>query len=400
MELGRLSAIQRAVADEGVDGWLFCDFRGSDPIGRRVLGLDDGMATRRWFYCIPARGTPCKLVSAVEPAVLAALPGDEIVYRTWQELHRGLRTVLAGLERVAMQYSPLNAVPYVARVDAGTIELVRQCGAGVVSAADLVQRFEAVWTPRQFESHRRAAGAVRDVVAGAFAEIGRRCRAHRPCDEADIRAFILDQFGARGLVTDHPPIVAAGEHSADPHYETPPSGGRAIAARDFVLIDLWAKEPAGVYADITWTGYVGADVPGRYAEVFDVVRRARDAGVAAARDAVRAARPVRGCDVDAVVRGEIDRAGFGRFFVHRTGHSIGTDVHGNGANIDGFETPDVRRLLSGTCFSVEPGIYLSGEFGVRSEVNVFVDDSDIVVTGEPVQNAVVAILGDRGVTGR
>jgi Xaa-Pro aminopeptidase len=390
----RLAEIQRAVSDDGLDAWLFCDFRGSDPIGRDILGLGEGLATRRWFYVIPATGEPRALVSAVEPGALAALPGQVRVYRTWQELHDGLRLLLGGVRRVAMQYSPNNDVPYVARVDAGTVELVRRCGVEVISAADLVQRFEAVWSAEQYASHRRAARAVREVVDAAFAEIRRAVRARRPCGEGDIQRFILDQFGARDLVTHHPPIVAVGAHTADPHFQPPSRGGAPIDAGAFALIDLWAKEPAGVYADITWTGYVGTAVPERYARVFEIVRRARDAGVDAARSAVRERRPARGCDVDAVVRGVIAAAGFADQFVHRTGHSIGTEVHGNGANIDGFETPDTRRLLRGTCFSIEPGIYLPGEFGVRSELNAFIDDSDLIVTGQPVQDAVVAILGD------
>jgi len=394
MRPDRIAEIQRALVEDRLDAWLFCDFRGSDPIGREVLGLGDGLATRRWFYLVPAAGAPRALVSAVEPSVLAGLPGETGVYRTWQELQAGLGAILAGMRRVAMQYSPNNDVPYVARVDAGTVELVRRCGSEVVSSADLVQRFEAVWSSEQYASHCRAARAVREVVDAAFATIAERARAGRQCREGDVQRFILDRFTAHGLTTHHPPIVAVGPHSADPHYQPPTAGGADIGSGDFVLIDLWAKEPAGVYADITWTGYVGTAVPERHAQVFDVVRRARDAGVDAARRAVRARTAVRGCDIDATVRDVIAAAGFGERFVHRTGHSIGTEVHGNGANIDGFETPDTRRLLRGTCFSIEPGIYLPGEFGVRSELNVFVDESDIVVTGEPVQTAVVAILGD------
>jgi Xaa-Pro aminopeptidase len=390
----RLAEIQRAVSDDALDAWLFCDFRANDPIGRAVLGLGEALATRRWFYVIRAIGEPRALVSAVEPGALAGLPGQTRVYRTWQELHDGLRLLLTGVRRVAMQYSPNNDVPYVARVDAGTVELVRRCGVEVVSSGDLVQRFEAVWSAEQYASHTRAARVVREVVDAAFGEIRRGVRAKKPCGEGDIQRFILEQFTSRGLVTHHPPIVAVGAHSADPHFQPPGSGGARIGAGELALIDLWAKEPAGVYADITWTGYVGTTVPERYARVFEIVRQARDAGVDAARSAVRALRPVRGCDVDAVVRSVIAEAGFADQFMHRTGHSIGTEVHGNGANIDGFETPDTRRLLRGTCFSIEPGIYLPGAFGVRSELNVFVDESDVIVTGKPVQAAVVAILGD------
>ncbi len=391
----RTTALQAALADEAIDGWLFYDFRGSDPIGRRILGLGDRMATRRWFYCVPAKGEPRGLVSAVESGALEGLPGEMRVYRTWEELQSGLAQMLRGLARVAMQYSPRAEVPYVSLVDAGTIELVRAAGVEVCSSADLVQRVEAVWSAEQYASHTRAARVVRELVDLAFAEIGTRCRAGRPAGEGDIQRFLLDGFAAHGLVTHHPPIVAADAHSADPHFETPASGGAPLRDATFVLIDLWAKEPSGVYADITWTGFVADTVPPRHAAIFEIVRQARDAGVATVRDHVAAGRPLRGCEVDGVVRGVIDAAGYGAQFVHRTGHSIGVEVHGNGANIDGFETPDTRRLLSGTCFSIEPGIYLPGEFGVRSELNVFVDGGKAVVTGEPVQTAVVAILGER-----
>src|SRR5579862_947126 len=276
MREDRLDEIQRALRDEGLDAWLFCDFRGSDPIGRRILGVEDGLATRRWFYYIPATGAPRALVSAVEPGVLDALPGDRHVYRTWQELHASLGTLVAGTRRVAMQYSPNNDVPYVARVDAGTVELVRACGVEVCSAADLVQRFEAVWSSAQYASHCRAAAHVRAVVDAAFGEIGRRARARTACCEGDVQRFILDQFAARGLVTRDPPIVAVGPHSADPHYQAPAGGGASIGLGDFVLIDLWAKEPDGVYADITWTGYVGSHGAGALrAGVRDRISRAR-----------------------------------------------------------------------------------------------------------------------------
>lgn len=386
--------IQAALVDENVDGWLFYDFRGSDPIGRRVLGLGDRMATRRWFYFVPARGEPRGLVSAVESAALSGLPGVMRVYRSWADLQEGVAAMLHGVRRVAMQYSPRGEVPYVSLVDAGTIELVRAAGVEVCTSADVVQRIEAVWTAEQFASHARAADIVRSLVDDAFEEIGRQCRQGRPADEGGIQRFLLDGFATHGLVTHHPPIVAADAHSADPHFATPPAGGALLGDGSFVLIDLWAKEPEGVYADITWTGYVGAVVPERYAGVFDIVRRARDAGVDTVRAALADDRALRGCEVDAAVRGVIDAAGCGAHFVHRTGHSIGVEVHGTGANIDGFETPDTRRLLPGTCFSIEPGVYLPGEFGVRSELNLFIDGDRAVVTGQPLQTAVVPILGD------
>jgi Xaa-Pro aminopeptidase len=389
----KLSSLQAALGAEGLDGWLFYDFRGSDPIGRSILGLGEGMATRRWYYCVPAAGEPRALVSAVEASVLSNLPGTTRVYRSWREHEEGLRDLLRGLGRVAMQYSPRNAIPYVSRVDAGTVESIRSLGVEVVSSADLVQHFEAVWSPAQYASHRRAAEGVREVVEEAFGEIGRRVRARRACSEWTMQRFILDGFERRGLVTLHPPIVAAGPHSADPHHQ-PVEPSTPIGGGDFVLIDLWAKEPDGVYADITWTGWVGPEVPERHAGVFGIVARARDAGVEAVRAALRDGRPLRGFEVDEAVRNVVRQAGHGEHFVHRTGHSIGVEVHGNGANIDGFETRDERRILPHTCFSIEPGIYLRGDFGVRSELNVYVDGADAVVTGLPVQSQVVPILGD------
>jgi Xaa-Pro aminopeptidase len=323
--------------------------------------------------------------------VLAGLPGSSRVYRSWQEHDEGLRGLLRGLRRIAMQYSPHNAIPYLSRVDAGTLDAVRALGVDVASSADLVQRFEAVWSPDQYESHCRAARAVREVVEEAFAEIARGVRGGEACLELDVQRFLLAAFARRGLETAHPPIVAVGAHSADPHHQP---GAASIRENAFVLIDLWAKEPRGVYADITWTGWVGREVPARVAEVFEIVRRARDAGVDAVRRALRAGIVLRGCEVDDAVRAVVRDAGYGDRFVHRTGHSIGTEVHGNGANIDGFETRDERRILPRTCFSIEPGVYLPGDFGVRSELNVYVDGADAVVTGLPVQARVVPILGD------
>jgi Xaa-Pro aminopeptidase len=388
----RLSSLQAALAAAGLDGWLFYDFRGSDPIGRRILGLGEGLATRRWYYLVPAAGQPRAHVSAVESSVLAGLPGTARIYRSWQEHRDGLRDLLRGSRRIAMQYSPENAIPYVSRVDAGTVDTIRALGIEVVTSADLVQHFEAVWSPAQYESHCRSARAVREVVEEAFAEIGRRTRDREACAEGDMQRFIVERFARRGLVAAHPPIVAVGPHSADPHHQ--PQRSAPIREGDFVLIDLWAKEPAGVYADITWTGWVGRDVPARHAEVFGIVARARDEGVETVRRALGTGQALRGFEVDDAVRGVVREAGYGERFVHRTGHSIGTEVHGNGANIDGFETRDDRRILPHTCFSIEPGIYLPGEFGVRSELNVYVDGADAVVTGLPLQAGVVPILGD------
>jgi len=394
----RIEAIQAALRAEqaaSIDAWLFCDFRGSDPLAYRILGLPRAELTRRWFYCVRAVGSPRALVSAVEPSALARLPGERIVYRAWRELREGLAALLSGCRRVAMQYSPENLIPYVSRVDAGTVELVRGCGVEVVSSADLVQRCEAVWSHEQYESHRRAARGLRATVDETFAFIADRVRAGHTVKETDVQSFMLDCFRRFGLQTSKPPIVAVDDHSANPHYAPEPATAAPIRPGSFVLIDLWAKEPNGVYADITWTGFVGDTVPARVADVFEVVRAARDAAVDYVKRAVRARRPVCGAEVDEAARQVIRDAGYGDYFVHRTGHSIGVEVHGNGANIDGFENPDTRRLLPATCFSIEPGIYLPGEFGVRSEVDVYLSDDDAEITGLPAQEAVIALLAAR-----
>lgn len=394
MQKQRLNDIQAALRQNGptehaaLDGWLFCDFRGSDPLAYRILGLDPGqISTRRWYYYIPKTGDPVGIVSSVEPHRLDSLPGKKRVFLSWQQLHAALAEILQGARRVAMQYSPGNAIPYVSRVDAGTVELVRQLGVEVVSSADLVQRFEAVWSLGQWQSHLRAAKGVRETVDAAFAYI----RQYTPVSEYAVQQFILKCFHDRGLVTNHPPIVAVNAHSADPHFEPTPDSG-VIRAGDFVLIDLWAKEPDGVYADYTWTGFMGKDIPERYQKIFTIVREARDAAIAFVKERITREQAFHGYEVDAAARKVITDAGYGEYFVHRTGHSIGEEVHGNGANMDGLETRDERNVLPGTCFSIEPGIYLAGEFGVRSEVNVYVTEREAVVTGTPVQTEVVRIL--------
>jgi Xaa-Pro dipeptidase len=392
MDEQRLHNIQEALRQEGqqgIDGWLFCDFRGSDPLAYRILGLDaTTISTRRWYYFIPAHGEPAGIVSSVEPRRLDSLPGRKRVFLSWQQLHECLAETLQGVRRVALQYSPENAIPYVSRVDAGTIELIRQFGVEVVSSANLVQRFEAVWTPSQWQSHLRAATGVRATVDEAFAYI----RQHSPVTEYTVQQFILERFTARGLTTHHPPIVAINAHSADPHFEPTPTDSTPIRPGDFVLIDLWAKEPGSVYADFTWTGFMGSQIPQRYQEIFTIVRTARDAAIAFIKERIQREQAFYGYEVDAAARRVITDAGYGNFFVHRTGHSIGEEVHGNGANMDGLETRDERQVLPSTCFSIEPGIYLASEFGVRSEVNVYVTAREVIVTGEPMQTAVIPIL--------
>ncbi len=392
----RIAAIQQALRETpGLDGWLFYDFRGSDPLAYRVLTLDPSRrVTRRWYYWIPAQGSPAKLAHRIEPHQLDELPGDLHLYVSWAEQQATLGRILAEARRIAMQYSPRNAIPYVSRVDAGTIELIRSFGVEVVSSADLVQRFEAVWDDRQLASHRDAAEKLRRIVDEAFAHVRAAVAGAQPLTEYALQQFILSRIRAHGLVTASPPIVAVNAHSADPHYGPGPEGSAAIRAGDLVLIDLWAKrpEPRSVYADLTWTGYVGTTVPARPREVFEIVRTARDAAVAFVRARAATGEFPCGWEVDEVCRQVIREAGYGDRFLHRTGHSIGEEVHGNGANIDNLETQDGRRLLPGTCFSIEPGIYFPGEFGIRSELDVYLAERDVQIYGQPLQTEIVPIL--------
>lgn len=387
----RLQGIQRALAAEGVDGWLLYDFRGSDPISRTVLGLADGPpTTRRWYCLLPAAGPPRGLVSAVEPHVLGAVDARPIVYRSAEEHRAGLAALLRGRRRLAMQYSPENEVPYVSRVDAGTLELVRALGVEVVSAGDLIQEFEATWTPAQRASHERAAAALHEIVAATFRRLG-AAGAGAP-SEVEVQGWLLEALAGRGLVTAKPPIVAVDAHSADPHFDTAAETALPVAPGAFLLVDIWAKEPGGVYADITWTAQRSERAGDEIEAVFQIVRRARDAAFTLVRARIRAGEPIAGWEADAAARQVIADAGYGDLFVHRTGHSIGAEVHGNGANLDGFETRDSRRLLPHTCFSIEPGIYLPGRFGVRSEIDVYLEDDDAVITGGPAQTEVIPLL--------
>lgn len=392
----RVDAVQQALREQAsIDGWLFYDFRGSDPLSYRVLLLDPSThVTRRWYYWIPAEGSPRKLLHRIEPHVLDRLPGETDLYVSWEQQRRLLARLLQGRRRIAMQYSPLNAVPYVSRVDAGTIELIRSFGVDVVSSADLIQTFEAVWTDRQLESHQYAAAALRRIVDEAFDHVRDAVTKGRGLTEYGLQQFILARIREAGMVTSSAPIAAVDEHSADPHYGPGPTGSAVIARDNLVLIDLWAKQPAAgsVYADITWTAFAGREVPSRHREIFDLVRQGRDAALNFVRTQVQGGHRPFGYEVDAVCRNVIHAAGYGDRFVHRTGHSIGEEVHGNGANIDGLETQDTRRLMPRTCFSIEPGIYLPGEFGIRSELDVYVSEREALVFGLPLQRELCPLL--------
>jgi Xaa-Pro aminopeptidase len=395
-----IESIQQALRESDLDGWLFYSFRGSDPIAANILGMtEEGhIATRRWFYLIPRSGEPKKIVHSIEREVLDHLPGKKLIYLPWQQLHGYLKDELTSLSsvrapRTAMQYSPDAAIPYLSRVDGGTIELLRSFGVEIVSSADLVQRFESAWGDAQLEMHEEAARGLYASVREAFDEIGRRVRSGAATTEYDIQQFILQRFSERGMITKDPPIVAVNANSAMPHYEPTRDRHSPIRGGDFVLIDLWAKlsKPNSVYADITWTSFVGNTVPDEVVKVFNVVRDARDAATEYVKESFAAGRSIFGWQVDDACRAVIQKAGYGDYFIHRTGHNIHTEVHGNGANIDNLETKDSRRLIPRTCFSIEPGIYLEGRFGVRSEIDVFVDEKSARVTGGEAQREVVAI---------
>src|SRR5438874_212491 len=390
-----LSAVQNAIASLSLDGWLLYDFRGLNMLARRIIGLsDESMLSRRWFYFVPAKGEPCKLVHKIEPHALDELPGQAQTYLRWQELEAGVKSLVVGFKRVAMEYVPRNANPYVSRVDAGTVELVRSFGVEVLPSGDLVQMFEACWDDEQWAMHLEAAQHTRSAYDVAFGFIADRVRRQGSVRETEVQQCIMDHFQKHRLVPDHPPICAVGPHSGDPHYSPGRQSDGTIKEGEFVLIDLWAKldRPRSVYSDLTWTGFVGKEVPDQYTKIFKIVARARDAAIAKVQEGFRARTPLQGWQVDQAARAVIDQAGYGQYFCHRTGHSIGQEVHGNGANMDSLETREERRVLPRTCFSIEPGIYLP-EFGVRSEVNVYVDAKGTVhVTGGEPQTSVTALL--------
>jgi Xaa-Pro dipeptidase len=381
--------IQEALQRQKLDGWLFFDHHERDPLAYRVLGLHPPRhVTRRWYYLIPAHGEPRGLVHRIEAGMIDPLPGEKAKYSSWQEQHAELGRLLKGLKRVAMQYSPLCAVPYVAMVDAGTIELVRAQGVEIASSAELITEFEACLSDDQFSTHVEAGRRIDKVRAEAFRFIGEKLSCG--VTEMIVHDWILEQFRNAGLTTGSGPIVGVNRHAGDPHYEPMPETSLPIQPGDFVLLDMWAKldRPNAIYYDITWNGFCG-DPPERIQNVFETVRDARDQAIAAVAAAVNAGREIRGFEVDDAARDYIRLQGFGDRFVHRTGHSIGTEVHGTGANMDNLETHDDRRILPGALFSVEPGIYLE-DFGVRSEVNVFVTPHYATTTGE-VQRDLVRI---------
>lgn len=391
-----LGAVQAALDEFGFDGWLLYDFRGLNILALRILGIPpEQTGSRRFFYFIPRQGQPRKLVHRIEMAALDHLPGEKHVYLTWQQLEAGVRDLLGNARQVAMEYSPNNANPYVSRVDGGTIELVRRFGVDLHSSGNLIQYFEARWSDEQWKMHLEADRLNQAAFDLAWKMIADHARTGKTLRECDVQNRVMEYYSQHQMTTYHAPIVGVGPHSGDPHYAPQPGRDSEIKPGDFVLLDMWAKldKPGAVYSDLTRVGFVGQTVPEPYEKIFGIVAAARDAGIRIVRDAFAAPRPLQGWEVDAATRQVIVDAGYGEYFVHRTGHNIGQETHGNGAHMDNLETKEERLVMPRTCFSIEPGIYLP-EFGVRSEINVYIDaQSQVHVTGG-LQTRVLPILSE------
>ena len=388
-----IDAVQTALREDGLDGWLLYDFHGSNPIARSLAGVNGGkMTTRRWYYFVPAKGQPRALVHAIERHTLDNLPGDTQLYAGREALGTGLDALMHGVRRVAMEYSPENAIPYVGRVDAGTIEAIRRRGVEVVSSGDLVQRFVARWSDQALATHLEASQALYRVKDRAFEAIAARLQGGEPTTEHDVQQLMMGWFVEEGLITDSPPLVACMENAGNPHYVPPATGSRPISSNELVLLDLWGKrdQPGAVYADITWVGFTGRDIPEPITRAFAAVAGARNAGIALVQSRTRSDKEVRGYEVDRAASSVLRDAGYGDYILHRTGHSLGESVHGTGVNMDDYETHDDRRLLPGTGFTIEPGVYFK-DFGIRSEINMVVGLHDATVTG-PTQSELVNLV--------
>ena len=392
----QISEIQTALATFNLDAWMLYDFRGINPIAQNAAGLTGKNVTRRWFCLIPSQGEPRWLIHRIETSNFTDVPGNVSLYAGWQELNDEMPKLLDGFTSVAMEYSPNGEIPYISRVDAGTLEWIRSFGITVQSSAELAQYTEARLSKSQFEGHQKSANLTIQAKDNAFTWIAEQLKAGNAITEYDVQQHILKQFDDMALVTNHPPIVAVNANSSDPHYAPTATRHQQIKVGDYILIDLWAKQndPDAVFADSTWVAYAGKTTPDLYGSVFEVVREARDRAVAFIREKWAAKESIPGCAVDDCVREYITEMGYGEYFIHRTGHNLGTEIHGNGANLDNLETRDTRELIQGTCFTIEPGIYLN-DFGVRTEIDVFLSaekPDGVVLTTVPVQNQVLLLL--------
>jgi Xaa-Pro dipeptidase len=392
----KIHSIQHALREFKIESWLFYDFWKRNEYAQRILEYPTHILnTRRFFYLIPANGEPRKLVHSIERWNLDHLPGEKTIYLSWQSLEEGLKTILKGFKTVAMEYSPNNAIPYISKVDAGTIEMVKRCGVEVVSSMNLAQYFESRWTEEAYKDNLETARIMRGIVDETFGFMKHRITSKERLTEYDVQQFMKNRFTENGLISMEAPNCSVNANSGNPHYEPTKDVHAELHEGDFVLIDLWAKKnkPGATYNDITWVGYLGTSVPEKYTKIFNIVKNARDAAVDFLKKSFAEKKTVRGCDVDDVARKVIVDAGYGEYFIHRTGHSITEDLHGSGANMDNLETKDERLIIPETSFSIEPGIYFMGDFGIRSEINVYVSKNyEVIVPGEPRQQEVVAIL--------
>ncbi len=391
----KIDQIQEKLNIDKLDGWLLYNFRNNNSFATKILEMSSGkLSSRRYFYYIPAKGTPQKLVHNIEQYDLDHLPGEKTVYSQWKTLHEGIRKILSGSKTICMEYSPNNDIPYLSKVDAGTLEFIRSFGVNIVSSGDIVQYFEARWNDEQYADAQDTANILLQIVDKAFKFIGEHLRGGKKVTEYDVQQLIMGEFSKNNLTTYAPANCSVNGNGANPHYDPSVEQSSEIKKGDYILIDWWAKKdkPGAVYADFTWVGYAGTVIPKKYQEVYNIVMGSRDAAVEYLKKEFSAGRKVRGCDVDDVTRKYIEERGYGKYFVHRTGHNIGEEVHGNGAHIDNFETMDVREIIPETCFSIEPGIYLPDEFGVRLEIDVYISkNKEVILLGNTFQKEIVTI---------
>ena len=398
MKKFNLNKMQSILSEMKLDAWLFYDFRGSNDLALDILDIPKlSHLTRRFYYLVPKNGEPVKIVNGIEAGHLDHLPGKKFLYSSHASLSNHISNTLKDYKKIAMEYSPLNAIPYVSKVDAGTIEQIKSYGVEIVTSGDLISMFNAVWTKEQFEENKPVANALTEIVAKSFNFIKDRISSGNNLTEYDVQNFIMNEFDNRKYFTDFPPIIGVNENSANPHYAPSEKIFKPIKENDFVLIDLWARvnKPDGVWADITWVGFAGKSVPEKYTKIFNIVAQARDEAFNLVSTRFKEGKVVHGFEVDDASRNVIKKAGYADYFIHRTGHSITTDLHGSGSHIDNFETKDERLILPSTSFSIEPGIYLPGDFGVRSEIDVYITPTkEVIATGGERQREVISILKD------